>query len=65
MIDTISFQVVNVRQRYGQMVGLLNSRNNEKGFKVLRLKDNTRAIELDIKKGSLYIPSSSRMVNYT
>jgi|WetSurMetagenome_2_1015567.scaffolds.fasta_scaffold19136_3 hypothetical protein len=64
MVDTIHFEIMNVSERYGQMIGYMNDRSKDKDYSVLDFKDHTSSKRLDIQKGKLYIPSSSREINY-
>jgi hypothetical protein len=65
MIDTIHFDIFNITDRYSQMVGYLNVRNMNKEYSVLKFRDMQSQKVLTIKKGRIYIPSSSRYINYT
>jgi hypothetical protein len=65
MIDTIHFDILNITDRYSQMVGYLNARNMNKEYNILKFRDMQSEKIINIKKGRLYIPSSSRYINYT
>jgi hypothetical protein len=65
MIDTIHFDIINVSERYSNMIGYLNVRNMNKEYDLLKFKDHESQKKVSIKKGRIFIPSSSRYINYT